>query len=48
MFLDADGNKGVNFRLILSMNIAGLPSSHGATTDVTSAPCPIELPSNSV
>jgi len=38
---------GVNFRLILSMDIAGLPSSHGATTDVTSAPCPIELPSNS-
>jgi len=39
---------GIGFRLILDMDIAGLPSSHGASTQVTSAPCPIELPTNSV
>jgi hypothetical protein len=39
---------GVNFRLLLNMRIIGLPSSYSASTQVTGAPCPIELPSNSV
>jgi hypothetical protein len=39
---------GVNFRLTLKLFIAGLPGTHDATTQVTDAPCPIELPTNSV
>jgi len=38
---------GVNFRLIVDMDIAGLPNSHSASTQVTDAPCPIELATNS-
>lgn len=38
---------GVKFRLLLDMNIAGLPGSHAASTQVSDAPCPIELPTNS-
>lgn len=39
---------GVTFRLLLDMKIVGLPSSYGASTQVSGAPCPIELPTNSV
>jgi hypothetical protein len=39
---------GVKFRLILDMNIAGLPGTHSVSTQVSDAPCPIELPTNSV
>ncbi|KAH7905320.1 hypothetical protein BJ138DRAFT_1164990 [Hygrophoropsis aurantiaca] len=39
---------GVSFLLILSMDIAGLPTSYSASTQVSSAPCPITLPINSV
>ncbi|KAJ7068985.1 hypothetical protein B0H15DRAFT_925890 [Mycena belliarum] len=39
---------GVGFRLELNMVIMGLPGSYGSSTQVASAPCPIELPSNSV
>jgi len=39
---------GVKFRLTLEMTIAGLPGSHPASTQVSDAPCPIELPTNSV
>ncbi|KAH7928767.1 hypothetical protein BV22DRAFT_1030334 [Leucogyrophana mollusca] len=39
---------GVSFLLILTMDIAGLPTSHSASTQVSSAPCPIQLPINSV
>jgi len=39
---------GVNFRLLLDMNIIGLPGSYSASTQVSGAPCPIELPTNSV
>ncbi|KAG6337378.1 hypothetical protein ID866_1701 [Astraeus odoratus] len=37
---------GVNFELILSMDIAGLPSTHTASTQVANAACPFELPVN--
>ncbi|KAK7023076.1 hypothetical protein R3P38DRAFT_2957394 [Favolaschia claudopus] len=39
---------GVRFRLVLTMDIIGLPGSHSAATQVNNANCPIELPSNSV
>ncbi|KAG2154104.1 hypothetical protein DEU56DRAFT_976850 [Suillus clintonianus] len=32
----------VNFRLILTMDIAGLPSTQSTSTQVDAAPCPIE------
>ncbi|KAL4066437.1 hypothetical protein V8B97DRAFT_2025412 [Scleroderma yunnanense] len=38
---------GVNFELILSMNIAGLPSTHTASTQVANAGCPFQLSINS-
>jgi len=37
---------GVNFRLILTMDIAGLPSTQSQSTQVDAAPCPIELSIN--
>lgn len=37
---------GVNFQLILTMDIAGLPSTQSQSTQVDAAPCPIELPIN--
>jgi hypothetical protein len=44
----ADGVRpAVKFRLVLDMVIAGLPSHHFASTQVTDADCPIELPQNS-
>jgi len=42
------GRPGVNFRLVLEMDIAGLPTTHSDSTQVTDANCPIELPLNSV
>jgi len=36
----------VKFRLVVEMDIQGLPSSHAASTQVTDANCPIELPLN--
>ncbi|KIJ59261.1 hypothetical protein HYDPIDRAFT_170874 [Hydnomerulius pinastri MD-312] len=39
---------GVSFELILTMDIAGLPSTTSASTQIAAAPCPIELPINSV
>ncbi|OCH87333.1 hypothetical protein OBBRIDRAFT_796310 [Obba rivulosa] len=38
----------IQFRLILSMDILGLIGSHSTSTTVNDAPCPIELPLNSV
>ena len=38
---------GVNFRLDIFMNIAGLTGQHSAVNQVSSATCPIELPLNS-
>ncbi|KAJ7465072.1 hypothetical protein FB451DRAFT_1488190 [Mycena latifolia] len=44
-----DGTRpGVKFRLVLDMVILGLPGSYASATQVSNAPCPIELPSNSV
>ncbi|KAJ7636898.1 hypothetical protein FB45DRAFT_907659 [Roridomyces roridus] len=44
----AGGNRpGVSFRLVLNMNIVGLIGSYGSSTQVASAPCPIELSSSS-
>ncbi|KAJ6554903.1 hypothetical protein DFH09DRAFT_1165865 [Mycena vulgaris] len=44
-----DGKRpGVRFRLVLEMVIMGLPGSYGSSTQVSNAPCPIELPTNSV
>ncbi|KIJ04791.1 hypothetical protein PAXINDRAFT_104016 [Paxillus involutus ATCC 200175] len=39
---------GVSFELLLTMDIAGLPTTSTASTQIGSAPCPIELPVNSV
>ncbi|KAF9489585.1 hypothetical protein BDN71DRAFT_1490877 [Pleurotus eryngii] len=45
----SDGKRPtVQFRLVLDMNIVGLPSTRHASTTITDAACPIELPSNSV
>jgi len=38
---------GLRLRLILDMNIVGLIKSHSTSTQLTSAPCPVELPINS-
>ncbi|EGN97944.1 hypothetical protein SERLA73DRAFT_123361 [Serpula lacrymans var. lacrymans S7.3] len=38
---------GISFILVLKMYIAGLPSAHGASTQVTDASCPIQLSMNS-
>ena len=38
----------VQFRLVLDMNINGLIGKRSASTQVTDAACPIELPLNSV
>ncbi|KAJ7505806.1 hypothetical protein B0H11DRAFT_1707808 [Mycena galericulata] len=39
---------GIGFRLLLNMDIVGLVGTYASSTQVTDAPCPIELPSNSV
>ncbi|KAH7884993.1 hypothetical protein F5I97DRAFT_2030014 [Phlebopus sp. FC_14] len=39
---------GVSFELILKMDIAGLPSTSTAATQIDAAPCPIELSMSSV
>jgi len=45
----ADGQRPVvKFRLVLNMDIRGLPSSPSASTQISDASCPIELPKNSV
>ncbi|KAI0320954.1 hypothetical protein OF83DRAFT_457197 [Amylostereum chailletii] len=44
--LTTDGNRDVQFRLVIQMDIAGLPSKHSTSTTVTNAACPIELPQN--
>ncbi|PPQ84285.1 hypothetical protein CVT25_013223 [Psilocybe cyanescens] len=45
--LYSDGKRpSLKFRLVLEMNIKGLPSSHGASTQVSDADCPIELALN--
>ena len=36
----------LKFRLLLEMTILGLPTKHSASTQVSDADCPIELPSN--
>ncbi|KAI0060402.1 hypothetical protein BV25DRAFT_959629 [Artomyces pyxidatus] len=42
--LYTDGSRpGLQFRLIIDMDIAGLPTHHTTSTTVTNAPCPIEL-----
>ncbi|EPQ54829.1 hypothetical protein GLOTRDRAFT_116588 [Gloeophyllum trabeum ATCC 11539] len=47
--LYANGTRpGLKFRLVLDMNIFGLASHPTASTQITDAPCPIELPQNSV
>ncbi|CAL1713670.1 unnamed protein product [Somion occarium] len=38
----------IQFRLVLDVKIAGLVGHHFASTQVTDAPCPVELPLNSV
>lgn len=38
---------GLNVRLILKMQIAGLIGSYGAATLLSNVPCPIQLPLNS-
>ncbi|KAL4249803.1 hypothetical protein ABKN59_006610 [Abortiporus biennis] len=42
--LDTDGRPPLQFRLLISMDIVGLPGKHNDGTQVTNAPCPIELP----
>jgi len=37
---------GVQFRLNINMDIAGLPTQHSTATTVTNAACPIELPAS--
>ncbi|TFK48777.1 hypothetical protein OE88DRAFT_1634014 [Heliocybe sulcata] len=45
----ANGTRpGLKFRLVLDMNIMGLPSHPSTATQITDAPCPVELPINSV
>lgn len=45
--LFSDGKRpSVKFRLVIEMDIQGLPSSHAASTQVTDADCPVELPMN--
>jgi hypothetical protein len=39
---------GVRFRLVLDIDIAGLPGRKGSTTQTSNANCPVELPQNSV
>jgi hypothetical protein len=47
--LDTGGIRpAVTFRLLLDLKIVGLPSSYGASTQVSGAPCPIELSTTSV
>ncbi|OJA09442.1 hypothetical protein AZE42_02617 [Rhizopogon vesiculosus] len=47
--LYANGSRpGVNFKLILTMDISGLLSTASTSTQVDAAPCPFELPINSV
>ncbi|KAF9005520.1 hypothetical protein BDQ17DRAFT_1389814 [Cyathus striatus] len=47
--LYADGIRpAVKFRLVLDMNILGLPTHHTTATQVSDADCPIELSINSV
>ncbi|KAF8627373.1 hypothetical protein AX17_006188 [Amanita inopinata Kibby_2008] len=47
--LYTDGNRpSAQFRLLLTMNILGLPTEHQTSAEVANANCPIELPSNSV
>ncbi|KAI0049446.1 hypothetical protein FA95DRAFT_1489196 [Auriscalpium vulgare] len=42
--LYSDGSRpGLRFRLVIDMNIAGLPGKHSTSTTVTNAPCPIQL-----
>ena len=36
----------LKFRLILEMNIFGLPGAHASTSQTSDASCPIELPIN--
>ncbi|KAI0076716.1 hypothetical protein K474DRAFT_1662590 [Panus rudis PR-1116 ss-1] len=44
-----DGKRSpLQFRLLLDIDIAGLVGHRSASTQVTDAPCPIELPINSV
>lgn len=38
---------GLNFRLVLEMSIVGLVGTQGTSTQISNAPCPIELPTNS-
>ncbi|KAF9483402.1 hypothetical protein BDN70DRAFT_873913 [Pholiota conissans] len=45
--LYSDGKRpSLKFRLVLTMKILGLPSSHSTSAQVTDADCPIELPIN--
>lgn len=38
----------VKFRLVVDLDILGLPGSRTVSTQVTDASCPMELPVNSV
>lgn len=45
--LYADGNRqALKFRIVLDMGILGLPSDHAASTQISDASCPVELPIN--
>jgi hypothetical protein len=45
--LYADGSRPpLQFRLVIAMDIVGLPTTQSASTQVTDANCPIELPLN--
>ncbi|KAA1472153.1 hypothetical protein DENSPDRAFT_163999 [Dentipellis sp. KUC8613] len=46
--ISTDNRPGLRFQLNVDMGIAGLPGTHHTTTSVTDAPCPIQLPLNSV
>jgi len=39
---------GMDVRLLVFMNIAGLPTTAGTSTQISGVPCPIELPTDSV
>ncbi|KDR82566.1 hypothetical protein GALMADRAFT_58251 [Galerina marginata CBS 339.88] len=42
-----DGKRpSLQFRLVLEMDIVGLPATHSTSTQVTDADCPVELPQN--
>jgi len=45
-FYPGSTRPSLKFRLVLEMNILGLPGQHGSTSQTSDASCPVELPVN--